>query len=148
MILFFSIQVSVSKSSLSLAVFCACSSSTQSQLLQNIFQSQLTLQLMHLQLLTLQSLSSYPPPPSLPHSIHFIIEHFIFLSLSYISFVHSDISWYGNIYDLNLFLGFINNSNVSSSGFNLSITLDCKISQNLLSQKPHLAYPCTTVVLL
>ena len=63
MILFFSIQVSVSKSSLSLAVFCACSTSTPSQLLQNIFQSQLTLQLMHLQLLTLQSLSSYSPPP-------------------------------------------------------------------------------------
>ena len=147
MILFFSIQVSVSKSSLSLAVFCACSTSTPSQLLQNIFQSQLTLQLMHLQLLTLQSLSSYSPPPS-PHSIHFIIDHFIFLSLSYIPFVHSDISWYGNIYDLNLFLGFINNRNVWSSSFNLGITLDCKISQNLLSQQLHLAYPSTTVVLL
>ena len=80
MILFFSIQVSVSKSSLSLAVFCACSSSTRSQLLQNIFQSQLTLQLMHLQLLNLKSLSSYPPPPP-PSPILFISS----LSILYFS---------------------------------------------------------------
>ena len=115
MMLFFSIQVPVSKSLLSpiKLFFVHVLLTSQSKLLQYTSQSELILHLMHLQLLGLQSLPSCP-------------------TFLYFPFVHQFISRYGNIYDLTFLLGFLSKNNIWLSSFNLGITLDCKIPQNLV----------------
>ena len=112
---FFSIQVPVSKSLLSpiKLFFVHVLLTSQSKLLQYTSQSELILHLMHLQLLGLQSLPSCP-------------------TFLYFPFVHQFISRYGNIYDLTFLLGFLSKNNIWLSSFNLGITLDCKIPQNLV----------------
>ena len=67
-----------------------------------------------------------------PHSCSPIFKHFIFRNLSFFPFIHPFISRYGNIYNLNFYLGFINNNNIWSSSLNLCIALNCKIPQNLV----------------
>ena len=97
---FFSIQVPVLKSLLSpiKLFFIHVLLSSQSQLLQYTFQSQLILYLIHLELL------GYNYFLHAPHSCNLIFKRFIFLNLSYFHFVQTYISRYGKIYDLNFLL--------------------------------------------
>ena len=53
-------------------------------------------------------------------------------NLYFFPFVHPFIFRYGNIDDLNFLHGFINKNNIWLSSFNLGITLNCKIPQNLV----------------